>query len=54
VTKLHLNGGPVLYFRDAIILFRPKHLQNKFEPSSVKFEEDSVKKEDIESWINKN
>jgi protein disulfide isomerase family A protein 3 len=54
VTKLHLNRGHVLYFRDAIILFRPKHLQNKFEPNSVKYEEGSAKKEDIESWINKN
>jgi len=40
--------------KDAIILFRPKHLQNKFEPNSVEYEEGSIKKEDIESWINKN
>jgi len=42
-----------LCFRDAIVLFRPKHLHNKFEPNSVKYEGAS-KKEDIESWINKN
>ena len=39
--------------KDAVILFRPKHLHNKFEPNSVKYE-GSVKKEDIESWIIKN
>ena len=39
--------------KDAVILFRPKHLHNKFEPNLVKCE-GSVKKEDIESWINKN
>lgn len=39
--------------KDAVILFRPKHLHNKFEPKSVKYE-GSGKKEDIESWINKN
>ena len=39
--------------KDAVILFQPKHLHKKFEPNSVKYE-GSVKKEDIESWINKN
>lgn len=38
---------------DAIVLYRPKHLHNKFEPNSVTYEGAS-KKEDIESWINKN
>ncbi|PNF35559.1 Protein disulfide-isomerase A3 [Cryptotermes secundus] len=38
---------------DAIVLFRPKHLLNKFEPNSVTYEGAS-KKEDVESWINKN
>jgi protein disulfide isomerase family A protein 3 len=51
--KLYINRGPVLYFRDAVVLFRPKHLHNKFEPNAVEYEGPG-KKEDIESWINKN
>ncbi|KAJ9595872.1 hypothetical protein L9F63_012931, partial [Diploptera punctata] len=38
---------------DAIVLYRPKHLHNKFEPNSVKYEGAS-KKEDIDTFINKN
>nr|CAG4651726.1 EOG090X0438 [Triops cancriformis] len=37
---------------DAIILYRPKHLQNKFEPSSVKYS-GAANKEDINSWLEK-
>ncbi|XP_067001320.1 protein disulfide-isomerase A3 [Anabrus simplex] len=38
---------------NAIVLFRPPHLHNKFEPDSVKYEGAS-KREAIESWINEN
>lgn len=37
---------------DSIILFRPKHLNNKFEPNSVEYE-GGAKREEIEAWINK-
>lgn len=39
--------------KDAIVLYRPKHLHNKFEPDSVKYEGGS-KKEEIDTFINKN
>nr|CAG4643858.1 EOG090X0438 [Lepidurus arcticus] len=37
---------------DAIILYRPKHLHNKFEPSTAKYS-GAANKEDINSWIEK-
>lgn len=40
-------------FSDVVVLFRPKHLENKFEPSSVVFE-GSADRAEIESFIKKN
>ncbi|PSN47365.1 Protein disulfide-isomerase A3 [Blattella germanica] len=39
--------------KDAVVLYRPKHLHNKFEDNSVKYE-GANKKEEMESWVNKN
>ncbi|XP_054278319.1 protein disulfide-isomerase A3-like [Macrosteles quadrilineatus] len=39
--------------KDGIVLFRPKHLQSKFEPSTVTYEGKPSKNE-IEIWIIKN
>lgn len=39
--------------KDGIVLFRAKHLHNKFEDNSVKYE-GSANKADIDSWITKN
>jgi hypothetical protein len=52
VGQLYLDRA-VLCCRDAVVLFRQKLLHNKFEQNWVKHE-GSGKKEDIESWINKN
>ncbi|XP_063241514.1 protein disulfide-isomerase A3 [Bacillus rossius redtenbacheri] len=38
---------------DAVVLYRPKHLHNKFEPNSVKYEGEPSKSE-IEKFIQKN
>ncbi|XP_059487781.1 protein disulfide-isomerase A3 [Neocloeon triangulifer] len=38
---------------DGIILYRPKHLANKFEPSNLKYD-GAANKDAIEKWINKN
>ncbi|XP_065337000.1 protein disulfide-isomerase A3 [Cloeon dipterum] len=38
---------------DGIVLFRPKHLANKFEPATVKYD-GAANKDAIEKWINKN
>lgn len=40
-------------FSDGITLYRPKHLSNKFEPCSVKYE-GAATKDAIEKWIAKN
>lgn len=40
-------------YSDVVVLFRPKHLENKFEPSSVVFE-GSADRAEIESFIKKN
>ncbi|XP_047117326.1 protein disulfide-isomerase A3 [Schistocerca piceifrons] len=37
---------------DGIVLYRPKHLHNKFEPDTVTYDGEA-KKENIESWINR-
>lgn len=39
--------------KDSIVLYRPKHLQNKFEPNSVVYD-GPAKKDNIETWINEN
>lgn len=38
---------------DVVVLFRPKHLDNKFEPSSVVYE-GGVEKNEIETFVKKN
>ena len=41
------------FLSNAIVLFRPKHLKNKFEADTVVYDgKDS--KEELESWINTN
>ncbi|KAF4521665.1 hypothetical protein B566_EDAN006252 [Ephemera danica] len=38
---------------DSVILYRPKHLSNKFEPDTVTYS-GAANKDDLEKWINKN
>lgn len=38
---------------DVVVLFRPKHLENKFEPSSVVYE-GGVEKNEMETFVKKN
>lgn len=40
-------------YSDVVVLFRPKHLENKFEPSSVVFE-GSADKTELDSFIKEN
>lgn len=40
-------------FSDKIVLFRPKHLHNKFEPNSVVYD-GSVSKEALNTFVEKN
>uniref|UniRef100_A0A4D5R9Q9 Protein disulfide-isomerase n=1 Tax=Scolopendra viridis TaxID=118503 RepID=A0A4D5R9Q9_SCOVI len=41
-------------YTNEVILFRPKHLENKFEESQVKYDGDKSDKQELEEFINKN
>uniref|UniRef100_A0A646QE81 Protein disulfide-isomerase n=1 Tax=Hemiscolopendra marginata TaxID=943146 RepID=A0A646QE81_9MYRI len=41
-------------YTNEVVLFRPKHLENKFEDTQVKYDGDKSDKQELEEFINKN
>ena len=60
MVQIHLLGFPpvISYFEfylsfQGMVLYRPKQLQTKLEPSEVEYD-GAAKKSDIQAWVKKN